>query len=100
MRARHIFALAALVIVSCASHAAKPVKITPGTKETNAAGEEFRNYIVECSNGKKYPIISWPNRKQWCVDNNIPEEDCWKKQIKAAKEACKGSNPTNLPAAK
>jgi hypothetical protein len=100
MRARHIFALAALVIVSGASHAAKPVKITPGSKETNAAGEEFRNYIVECSNGKKYPIISWPNRKQWCVDNNIPEDDCWKKQIKAAKEACKGSNPTNLPAAK
>jgi hypothetical protein len=98
MRVRHIVALAALISVSGASFAAKPVKITPGATEKNEAGEEFRNYIVECSNGKKYPIISWPDKKRWCVDNNIPEDECWKKQIKAAKEACKGSSATNLPA--
>lgn len=97
MRVAQVIALAALVAVPAVSFAAKPVKITPGSKETTESGEEFRNYIVECSNGKKYPIISWPNRKQWCIDNNIPEEDCWKKQVKAAKEACKGSKPTNPP---
>ena len=98
MRLAQVITLAALVAVPAVSFAAKPVKITPGATETTASGEEFRNYIVECSNGKKYPIISWPNRKQWCTDNGIPEDECWKKQIKAAKEACKGSNPTNLPA--
>jgi hypothetical protein len=97
MRVHHFVALAVLISASGASFAARPVKITPGTTETTDSGEEYRNYIVECSNGKKYPIISWPNRKQWCLDNGISEDECWKKQIRAAKEACKGSSPTNLP---
>jgi len=81
--------LLALVFIatSISAYAAKPVKITPGENGV-AGGAEFRNYVVECSNGKKRPLTSWDNGKKWCVGQS-PDENCAKKQIKAAKTACK-----------
>ncbi len=77
----------AALAVSFSVYAAKPVKITPGNKG-EANGAEFRNYIVECSNGKKQPLTSWDNGKKWCVGQDS-QDNCVKKQIKAAKTACK-----------
>ena len=78
--------LAALVL-SFAVNAAKPVKITPGNAG-ELDGQTFRNYQVECSNGKKQPLTSWEGGKKWCFGQNS-QSDCVKKQIKAAKSACK-----------
>lgn len=80
-------AIAALLIPSAGAFAAKPVKIIPtGTGEDG--GASFRNYIVECSNGKSKSLTSWDNGKQWCLGDKS-REGCVKKQIKAAKAACK-----------
>lgn len=78
----------ALMTVSLGAFAAKPVKITPGEKGIAADGEKYRNYVVKCSNGKQQPLTSWKNGKQWCV-GEASLENCSKKQIKAAKKACK-----------
>ena len=77
-----------LMTVSLSAVAAKPVKITPGSKGVAADGSAFRNYEVQCSNGKKQPITSWDNGQKWCV-GEASQENCTKKQIKAAKIACK-----------
>ncbi len=74
--------------VSLSATAAKPVKITPGSKGVAENGDKFRNYIVQCSNGKKQPLTSWAKGKKWCVGQESAE-NCAKKQIKAAKKACK-----------
>lgn len=82
----HLVACVALSM-PFAVHAAKPIKITPGnTGEIN--GETFRNYLVECSNGKKHPLTSWESGKKWCIGQDS-QNGCVKKQIKAAKSACK-----------
>ncbi len=78
----------ALLTVSVSALAAKPVKISPGAKGVAADGSKFRNYMVSCSNGKKQSLTSWKNGKQWCVGAES-QRDCTKKQIKAAKTACK-----------
>ncbi len=77
----------AVFFLSLPASAAKPVKITPGGMG-GASGAEFRNYVVECSNGKKQPLTSWDNGKKWCLGEGS-QENCVKKQIKAAKTACK-----------
>lgn len=79
---------AALMTVSLSAAAAKPVKITPGAKGVAADGAAYRNYIVACSNGKQQPLTSWKNGKKWCV-GEASLDNCTKKQIKAAKKACK-----------
>ena len=77
-----------LMTVSLGATAAKPVKITPGSKGVASSGENFRNYVVQCSNGKKQPLTAWNKGKKWCVGQESGL-NCTKKQIKAAKKACK-----------
>ncbi len=77
-----------LVCIAFNTQAAKPVKITPGSKGVADSGDKFRNYVVQCSNGKKQPLTSWSNGKKWCV-GQASADNCVKKQIKAAKKACK-----------
>jgi len=79
--------LSLMLFTACSAYAAKPVKITPGGEGT-AHGQDYRNYSVECSNGEKKPITSWDSGKKWCV-GETSQEGCVKKQIKAAKVACK-----------
>jgi hypothetical protein len=44
--------------------------------------------MVKCSNGKKVEVTAWDNRRKWCVGDHT-SKNCEKKQINAAKAACK-----------
>ncbi len=82
------FSFIIMMIISSSAYSAKPVKITPGPKGVAVNGEKFRNYVVQCSNGKKMPLTAWKGGRKWCMGEGS-EENCSKKQIKAAKSACK-----------
>ncbi|MEP5765073.1 MAG: hypothetical protein ABJ308_10775 [Halieaceae bacterium] len=81
---------ATLLAISASALAAKPTSIVFDSNGTTADGVEFGNYHVKCSNGKKMPLTAWDNRKKWCVGAES-SENCQKKQIKAAKKACKAA---------
>lgn len=83
-----IVATAWLTVSSLHCYAAKPTAITYESSGTTPDGEEYANYIVSCSNGEQQPLTAWDNRKKWCVGAES-KENCHKKQIKAAKKACK-----------
>ena len=80
----------ALLALSLNSFAAKPTSIVFDSNGTTEDGSPYANYIVKCSNGKKVPMTAWDNRKKWCL-GEASSENCQKKQIKAAKKACKGA---------
>lgn len=81
-------ATAALIAVSAGSFAAKPTSIVFESNATAGNGTSYATYTVKCSNGKKAELTAWDNRSKWCVgDSN--SQMCEKKQINAAKDACK-----------
>ena len=80
----------ALLAASTASFAAKPTSIIFEASGETADGTPFSQYAVKCSNGKKEPLTAWDNRGKWCLGEES-SENCEKKQIKAAKAACKAS---------
>ena len=85
-----VTAATALLAVSSASFAAKPTSIVFEANGEIADGTPYAKYSVKCSNGKKAPLTAWDNRRKWCVgDENSAE--CEKKQINAAKKACKNA---------
>jgi hypothetical protein len=86
MKRTYVIALS-MMISTFYCHAAKPVKIIP-VKSDVIGGKEYRLYSVECSNGAKQPVTAWDSGKHWCV-GEASENDCGKKQIRAAKKACK-----------
>jgi len=73
---------------SVSAFAASPVSITFDSNGSATDGAEYANYLVKCSNNEKKPLTAWNKRKKWCVGENS-QENCHKKQIKAAKQACK-----------
>lgn len=79
---------ATLVTISMGATAAKPTSITFASESSTPDGVQFSNYVVNCSNGQKQPLTAWDSRKKWCVGSESLE-NCHKKQIKAAKRACK-----------
>jgi hypothetical protein len=79
-----------LLAFSANSFAAKPTSIVFDANGTTAEGSTYGKYHVKCSNGKQMPITAWDNRKKWCVGEDS-DENCQKKQIKAAKKACKAA---------
>ena len=79
---------AALLGLSAASFAAKPTSIVFKNNAETAEGVAYANYTVKCSNGSKVDLTAWDNRKKWCV-GDTSSDNCEKKQIKAAKAACK-----------
>jgi hypothetical protein len=81
---------ASLLALSTTALAAKPTSIIFDSNGTTADGTPYSSYQVKCSNGKKMPLTAWDNRKKWCVGDETSQE-CEKKQIKAAKKACKAS---------
>ena len=83
-----VAAFAALATVSATSFAAKPTSIVFDAKGETGDGTPYSTYMVKCSNGKKEELTAWNNRKKWCV-GDASSESCEKKQIKAAKAACK-----------
>lgn len=83
-------AFVAMAAISASSFAAKPTSIVFDSNNETAEGTAYSTYFVKCSNGKKQELTAWNNRKKWCV-GDATSETCEKKQIKAAKAACKGS---------
>jgi hypothetical protein len=81
---------ASLLALSATALAAKPTSIIFDSNGTTADGTPYSSYLVKCSNGRKMPLTAWDNRKKWCVGDATSQE-CEKKQIKAAKKACKAS---------
>ena len=79
-----------LLALSTSALAAKPTSIVFDSNGTTAEGTPYGSYQVKCSNGKKKPLTAWENRKKWCV-GDAASEQCVKKQIKAAKKACKAA---------
>ena len=77
-----------LLAFSASSFAAKPTSIVFDANGSTADGTPYGSYHVKCSNGKKMPLTAWDDRKKWCV-GDATSENCEKKQIKAAKAACK-----------
>jgi hypothetical protein len=81
----------ALLALSATTFAAKPTSIVFNTNAETSDGTAYAEYTVKCSNGKKVQLTAWDNRRKWCV-GDATSEACEKKQIKAAKAACK--NPS------
>lgn len=90
MKAVQLACAAALVAFSTGSFAAKPTSIVFDENAQNAEGTPYTAYMVKCSNGKKAELTAWDNRRKWCV-GDMNSQDCEKKQIKAAKAACKAA---------
>ena len=90
MKLIKIAAASALMAVSAASFAAKPTSIVFEANGENGEGTAYSTYMVKCSNGKKMELTAWENRRKWCV-GGMDSEECQKKQIKAAKKACKAA---------
>ena len=74
--------------LSIAATAASPISITFDSNGSTADGIEYANYLVKCSNNKKLPLTAWNKRKKWCL-GEASQESCFRKQIKAAKRACR-----------
>ena len=85
-----IAAFAAMATVSATAFAAKPTSIVFDSNNETTEGTAFATYMVKCSNGKKQELTAWDGRKKWCVGDSASEQ-CEKKQIKAAKAACKAA---------
>ena len=81
-------ATTALVVFSASSFAAKPTSIVFDANATAGDGTAYAKYTVKCSNGKKAELTAWNNRAKWCV-GDASSQACEKKQINAAKDACK-----------
>jgi hypothetical protein len=81
-------AATACLTLSFGAFAAKPTSITFESEGTAADGTSYAHYVVKCSNGQQQPLTAWDNRKNWCVGKDS-KEDCHRKQIRAAKQACK-----------
>lgn len=74
--------------LSAGAFAAKPTSITFESEGKAADGQAYANYVVKCSDGQAQPLTAWDDRKKWCV-GKMSQENCDKKQIRAAKMACK-----------
>lgn len=81
-------AATALVAFSAGAFAAKPTSIVFNANGEASDGTPYSTYTVKCSNGQKAELTAWDNRRKWCV-GGADNQDCQKKQIKAAKAACK-----------
>ncbi len=80
--------LIAATLFSGSTLAAKPTSVGFDSYGTNAEGTQYANYVVKCSNGKALPLTAWDNRRKWCIGEESTD-NCHKKQLKAAKKACK-----------
>jgi len=81
-------ATTALIAASATTLAARPTSIVFNSNSADSEGNAYAKYIVKCSNGKQAELTAWNNRKKWCV-GDASSDICEKKQIKAAKGACK-----------
>lgn len=85
---RKLLLACTLLAAGNAAFAAKPVSIKYIEDIVVENDLIYSHYVVQCSNGSSADISAWDNRKKWCVGNG-KQDDCSKKQIKAAKKVCK-----------
>ena len=90
MKFLHLAIATLLLAAASTTFAAKPTSIVFEANGETADGIPFAQYAVKCSNGKKVQLTAWDNRRKWCVGKESTE-NCEKKQIKAAKAACKSA---------
>ena len=83
-------ATTALLVFSASGFAAKPTSIVFDANNATDDGKAYAKYTVKCSNGKKAELTAWDNRSKWCVGDSSSQV-CEKKQINAAKDACKAN---------
>lgn len=88
MKRLTLAAAAGLLAVSSAGFAAKPTSIAFNASGESDDGTPYSTYTVKCSNGDKGVLTAWDNRRKWCV-GGVDSDNCERKQIKAAKAACK-----------
>ena len=88
MNIRKTAAACLLVAFSAATFAAKPTSIVFQANGQTEDGTPYATYLVKCSNGQTAELTAWDNRGKWCV-GDATSSTCEKKQIKAAKAACK-----------
>ena len=88
MKLKLLAAACALAAFSAGASAAKPTSIVFVANSETTEGTPYATYNVKCSNGKKVEVTAWDNRRKWCV-GDASSETCEKKQIRAAKAACK-----------
>ncbi len=84
----HTAIAASCLVFSMAALASKPTSITFVSDGKAPDGQEYASYIVKCSDGKEEPLTAWDQRRNWCVGKDS-KDNCDKKQIRAAKMACK-----------
>ncbi len=87
MNIAKIAAASALLALSAGAFAAKPTSIVFQGNHETTAGTAYSEYLVKCSNGKTAKMTAWENRRQWCAGEE-QNDQCERKQIKAAKAAC------------
>ncbi len=80
--------IAVLAAASTATFAARPSSLVYTGAGTTDNGVEFSNYSVKCTDGQRHPLTAWDNRRKWCI-GEASQEECHRKQIKAAKQACR-----------
>ena len=80
--------VATLAAASTVALAARPSSLVYTGSGTTDGGVEFSNYSVKCTDGQRHPLTAWDNRRKWCLGDGSQEE-CHRKQIKAAKQACR-----------
>ncbi len=78
-----------VLVFSISAMAAKPTSIKYVEDLVLADETIYSHYVVTCSNGKAADISAGDNRRQWCLGKGA-RDACSKKQIKAAKQVCKG----------
>lgn len=88
MNLRKLAAGIALATMSGGTLAAKPTSIVLQNSDQTRDGKPFTKYSVKCSNGKRMPLTAWDDERRWCVGESDSEQ-CERKQIHAAREACK-----------
>ena len=72
--------------------AAKPKSVQYIEDVVTDNEEIYSHYVVACTDGSEGDVSAWDNRKHWCPGKGVKDDpSCSKKQIKTAKQVCKGS---------
>jgi len=87
----HTAIAATCLAFSVGAMASKPTSITFVSEGKSPDGQDYASYVVKCSDGKEEPLTAWDQRKKWCV-GKVSQDNCDKKQIRAAKMACKDTS--------
>lgn len=77
--------------VTTPAFAAKPKSVKYIEDIVTDSEEIYSHYVVACTDGKEGDVSAWDNRKHWCPGKGVKDDPaCSKKQIKTAKQVCKG----------